>query len=347
VLRTIGSQPEEFEGQLFWNCNIVSWDGQTYVFSHRAILTIVVVAACNAACRFCSNEITFTPSGPFLKWDERLKRVKDFALLAGVTKVAFTGGEPTLNPQALHDLVAAVTPGFRRARLHTNAHGLFKKVDTGNGARDLLPALIAKGLTGVSVSVAHHDQEVNRSVMRFARTWNGMPDAALAEIAAHRSEQFVPRLSCVMTHEGVNSMESMVEYMAWGRALGFRHFIFRSCSEIPSEFQKPTAYSEYNNVNHLSIEPIVAALDRSGRFEKVYQQRKSDSKVDVYRWDDVTFDVDESSEEADPDRKVRRLNVMPDGGAYTSWIDPLAVLFDDDRALAERSRRREFQLGER
>lgn len=343
VVRTIGPEPDEFEGQRFWNCHILCFDGRTYVFSHRAILTLVVVAACNAACKFCSNEVTFTPSGPFLRWDSRLARVKDFAQLAGVTKVAFTGGEPTLNPQGLYDLVSAVVPGFRRARLHTNGHGLFKQVQVGDGTRELLPALIEAGLTGASVSVAHFDEDLNRTIMRFSRGWKGMSEEALAEIAAHRSERFVPRLSCVMTQEGVNDVDSIMTYVEWGRSLGYRNFIFRSCSEIPTDFQKPTAYSIYNDANHFPLESIVAKLDRSGRFEKTFQQRKSDSKVDVYRFGDVTFDVDESSEEPDPDRKIRRINVMPNAVAYTSWIDPLAVLFEEDRHLAEAARVKEFR----
>src|SRR5262249_32021091 len=114
VLRSIGATGDVVDGTWFRNCNIVEFDGVSYVFSHRAILTVVVVSKCNAACRFCSNEITFTPSGPFLEWNERLARVHEFALLSGVTKIAFTGGEPTLNPQKLYELMSHMNRGFRR-----------------------------------------------------------------------------------------------------------------------------------------------------------------------------------------------------------------------------------------
>jgi hypothetical protein len=181
--------------------------------------------------------------------------------------------------------------------------------------------------------------------MRF-RNWSGMTEDGLREIAGYASDRFTPRLSCVMTHEGINSVPDILDYMRWGRSLGFRKFIFRTCSEIPEEFRKPTEYSVYNADNHLSIDRISEILDRSSDFERVYRQRKSDSKVDVYRWNDITFDVDESSEEPDPDRKIRRINVMPNGVAHTSWIDPLSVLFDDDLELAERSMRREFRIVE-
>lgn len=349
VLRHIGADPETYEGETLWNCSVVEFDGRRFVVSTRAILTMVVVAACNAACKFCSNEITFTPAGPYLRYDERLARVKAFALGAGVTKVAYTGGEPTLQPQRLYDLVSQMSPGFERSRLHTNGSGLFKEIElAGPGQRTspLLPALISSGLTGVSLSVAHYDTKANRELMRFGRAWDVLPPSTLEEIATYRSPDFTPRLSCVMTSDGVCTVDGILEYITWGRAMGYRHFIFRSCSEIPEEYQKPTAFSEFNNVNFIPIEPISQALREMPFLEHIYSQRKSDSKVDVFRWSDVTFDVDESSEEPDPDRKIRRLNVMTNGITHTSWIDPLSVLFEEDRAKAEDARRREFKVSQ-
>jgi hypothetical protein len=145
-----------------------------------------------------------------------------------------------------------------------------------------------------------------------------------------------------MSHDGLHTVADILRYIEWGRALGYRNFIFRSCSAIPEEFEKPTAFSSFNNTNYLPIDPICEQLGRLPFLRRTYRQRKSDSKVDVYQWDDMTIDVDESSEEQDPDRKIRRLNVMTNGIVYTSWIDPLSVLFGEDLAAAEAARRREF-----
>lgn len=342
VVRTIGPEGGKHAGAEYRNVNITEFDDRVYVFSHRAILTLVVVSSCNAACKFCSNEITFTPSGPFLQWGPQLERVKDFALIAGVRKIAYTGGEPTLNPQGLHDLMAAMNPGFARARLHTNGYGLFRDVATTRGQDQLIDALIRVGLTGASVSVAHFDAALNRKIMVLTKSWPGMSDDDLRAVASRGSGAFTPRLSCVMTNEGVHSVDQIFSYMEWGRDLGYRKFIFRTCSEIPDGFKKPTAFSEYNDANHFGLESTVAEVAARPGVELVYRQRKSDSKVDVFRWRDVTFDIDESSEEPDPDPKIRRLNVMPDGVTYISWIDPLATLFADERELAGQSMAREF-----
>ncbi|MGP3928817.1 radical SAM protein [Nonomuraea sp. KM88] len=342
VIRTIGERPELFEGEEFWNSNIVRFDAETYVVSHRAILTLVVVAKCNAACKFCSNEITFTPAGPYLSWGPQLRRVKSFALTAGVRKVAYTGGEPTLSPQRLLDLTRSVNPGFDKSRLHTNGIGLGKSVQTPTGQATLLDGLISAGLSGASVSVAHFDPDLNAAIMRFGPSWNGMTDADHRNVTQRGSTHFTPRLSCVMTPEGVSTVPDMFSYMEWGRELGYRRFIFRSCSEIPEAFRKSTDYSVYNAEGHIPIDSLVAELDQMPELEKTFVQRKSDSKVDCYRWGDIDFDVDESSEEPNPDRKVRRLNVMPNGVSYVCWIDPLAVLFEDERPIAAESMKREF-----
>jgi len=344
IVRVIGERPERVDGVEYRRCNVVLFDGRTYVLSHRAILTLVVLSSCNAGCRFCSNEITFTPAGGYLEWDDRLARIKAFALIGGVRKIAYTGGEPTLNPQRLLDLISAMNPGFARSRLHTNGFGLFKTVNTANGPRTLLEAMRGVGLTGVSMSVAHFDEERNRDIMVLPKSWAGMTRDELAAVAACRTEDFTPRLSCVMTNEGIHTTDDIFEYIDWGYELGFRKFIFRTCSEIPTEYQKPTPYSAYNDDNRLTADAIAEQLDRRHDVIRTYRQRKSDSKVDVYQWRDVSFDVDESAEEVDPDAKIRRLNVMSNGAVHTSWIDPMSVLFEDDRELARRSADREVLL---
>ncbi|MFB7785210.1 radical SAM protein [Streptomyces vinaceus] len=345
VIRRIGEDFESHDGNSYQNCSIVRFDGADYVFSHRAILTLVTTATCNAACKFCSNEITFTPNGPFLEPNARLERTLDFAQLAGVRKVAFTGGEPTANPTKLYHLVKAVAPRFDRARLHTNGFGLDKPVQTETGEQQLLPALIESGMTGASLSVAHHDPVINRQVMRIKGRWGGMSDEDLKWVAGFSSERFTPRLSCVLSSESVHDTKGILEYIEWGRSLGFKRFIFRSCSQIPDVFQKETTYSEFNEVEYIPIEPLVQELDAHPEFRSTYVQHKTDSHVHVYRYgDDVTVDIDESSEEVDPDQKIRRLNVMPDGATYTSWIDPRSHLFADERDIVERSISRELPL---
>jgi hypothetical protein len=320
------------------------FEGRYYPISHRAILTLVTVAGCNAACKFCSNEITFTPGGPYLRYDQRLERVRRLALLAGVTKVAFTGGEPTVHPQKLYDLASEMIAGFSRARLHTNGFGLLRDVRTPSGPVPLLDALINVGLSGASLSVAHHEPPVNRVVMGLNDAWAGITEDELREIARRRGAAgFAPRLSCVLTREGVYNLDGLLEYLEWGRSLGFQRFIFRSPSGIPDQYSKRTQYTSFNAGNHLDIHELTSVVESLPGWRQTYVQHKSDSHVHVYEVDgECTVDIDDSAEEEDPDDKIRRLTVMPNGVLYSSWIDPFSALFPEDQELAARDATREL-----
>jgi molybdenum cofactor biosynthesis enzyme MoaA len=344
VVHRIGSTPENYSDEVYWNASVVAFDGAEYVISRRAILTLVTIAGCNAACKFCSNEITFTTKGPYLTHGARLERVTQLALLAGIRKIAYTGGEPTVSPQRLYNLVASTARRFSKARLHTNGLGLLNPVPTDEGEQILLDALIGVGLTGASISVAHFDPDVNNSIMRFKTVRRGLDEQALMQIGSRASTKpFSARLSCVLSPDGIKDLDDILAYVAWGRRLGFRKFIFRSPSGIPDMYAKPTEYSRYNAETHISIDPITEALGAKRRWVETFSQHKTDSHVHTYRVEDeVLVDIDESSEEADPDAKIRRLNVMPTGIVYTSWIDPYSYLFDDDRERAELDGRREL-----
>lgn len=345
VIRKIGSDFETIGDHSYRNCSVIHFDGREYVFSHRAILTLVTTAGCNAACKFCSNEVTFTPSGPYLSHNDRLERTLAFAELAGVKKVAFTGGEPTAAPQRLYDLVKGVAPRFERGRLHTNGVGLRRPVKTPEGERELLPALIDVGVTGASISVASHDPSANREIMRLTGSWTGMSEDDLRYVTSFSNEEFSPRLSCVLTEEGVRTAKDIDAYIGWGRELGFRRFIFRSCSQIPDEFVKETEFSEYNEASYIPIDPLVEKFRSNSMYRETFSQHKSDSHVHVFQGEDgVVVDIDASSEEVDPDPKIRRLNVMPDGVTYTSWIDPRSFLFPDESETVLNSLRRELPL---
>jgi hypothetical protein len=179
--------------------------------------------------------------------------------------------------------------------------------------------------------------------MRFKTAWRGLPEAELREIAARRSDVFTPRLSCVLTEEGVWTLDDIVAYIDWGRELGFRRFIFRSPSGIPEQYSKRTEYTSYNATNHRDIEQLVERLAARPGWVETYAQHKTDSHVHVLTIDDeVKVDIDESSEEEDPDPKIRRLTVMPNGVLYSSWIDPFSAIFADERERAIKDAAREL-----
>jgi hypothetical protein len=91
VVAVFGNDGGVWQGTPFRNATVVCFDGHQYVVSHKAILTVNVTAACNAACGFCFNGITFFPEEPSPILSETdLAPVLQLTTLAGVHKVAYS-----------------------------------------------------------------------------------------------------------------------------------------------------------------------------------------------------------------------------------------------------------------
>ncbi|HDR7544572.1 radical SAM protein [Bacillus sp. CH_442] len=336
-------EPEVYKGTRYWNANLIEFEGKEYIVSHKAILTLVTVSSCNAACKFCSNDITYNPNGSYMKFNEELKRLLDFSVLGGINKVAFSGGEPTANPQKLYDLASHFIPNFKTSRIHTNGYGLMHSISNGEKQFSLLEGLMEKNLSGITLSIAHNNHDINQEIMRFNGRWKGLTESDIDNIINISNNELSIRMSCVLTSKGVKSVDDMLRYIEWGRSLGVKRFIFRSPSWIPSEYAKETAVTRYNRLNHVNIDPITDALDKHPDFKIKFSEHKTDSHVHVYTYNnDVTIDIDASSEEPDPDNKIRRIIVMANQVPYTSWINPHSYLFDNHQEIAMNAARKEF-----
>jgi predicted metal-dependent phosphoesterase TrpH len=121
----------------------------------------------------------------------------------------------------------------------------------------------------------------------------------------------------------------VLSYVDYGMNLGLKRFIFRAGSGIPEEYSKDTNFTVENKRSEVDIDDIVNKLIAYGYVE-IFSLHKSDFHAHVLRKGDVVLDFDQSSEEIDPDDKIRRLIYMPNGVTYTSWIDSSSLLFASD-----------------
>jgi len=107
-------------------------------------LRISLTERCNLRCTYCMPEegVPLQPTDALLTVDEILRLVRVFAS-RGVTKLRFTGGEPTLHPELgrlVHESRAA---GLAEVGITTNAIALRRK----------LPALLDGGLNNLNISL--------------------------------------------------------------------------------------------------------------------------------------------------------------------------------------------------
>eukprot|EP00793_Prasinoderma_coloniale_P002719 PRCOL_00002201-RA len=127
-------------------------------------LRISLTERCNLRCTYCMplGGIELTPNENLLTTEEVLRLVRVFAA-AGVTKVRFTGGEPSLRP----DLVEIVertksTEGIEWVAMTTNAVALRRK----------LPALHDAGLDALNVSLDTLRPERFEEMCRRPAAWH-------------------------------------------------------------------------------------------------------------------------------------------------------------------------------
>ena len=121
-------------------------------------LRISVTDRCNLRCRYCMPEegVDQLSHEEILRYEDILRLASIFAKL-GVRKVRLTGGEPLARKG-----LAALVEGLRAI------DGIREVAVTTNGTllTDLLPGLLAAGLTGVNISLDTLREETFRQITR-------------------------------------------------------------------------------------------------------------------------------------------------------------------------------------
>ena len=322
----VGEEGIIIKDVFYKNVKIIKSNGLYYIVSDKAVLTITCTALCNARCNFCYNGITFTPdSGGFIDLNNpNLERLLKFCQDAKIKIVSFSGGEPTLYPNELLELVEKVSkviPNIRR--LHTNGLNLGKVINYKGKNKMLYEHLKDAGITDISISVAHIDSSVNAKIMNYA----GLSYDLVKKII---NDGIDVRFSCYLDSNGSENLDDFNNYLQNGINLGVKRFIFRLSSGIPRCYELDNKFSKNNRNVTIDVLKYVNYLEQKG-FKVKYFQKKSDSHLYMLEKEDIQVDVDRSLEEIDPDKKIRRIIYMPNNYTYTSWIDSTSFLFKEDK----------------
>jgi len=114
---------------------------------HHNYLRISLTEKCNLRCQYCMPEegVALTPKDHLLTTDEIMK-ISQIFVDNGVTKIRFTGGEPTVRPD-IEEIIARTgelrAQGLQTIAMTTNGIVLNRK----------LPGLVASGLNAVNISL--------------------------------------------------------------------------------------------------------------------------------------------------------------------------------------------------
>lgn len=325
----IGSEGKEIEGVVYKNAKLVSFEGQEYIVSNNAVLTIQQTEICDAACQFCFNGITFYPNQNTKIVASELDRIIAFCKASDINSVTISGWEPTLDIKTLMGLVWFLKWKFTDFRIHSNGHNLFKSID--ETWTRLIDFLISNGLNKITLSLAHHQFDKNLALMNFRSQYKGMSEEDIEELWKLSNKCSI-RFSCFINKEGIRSIDDMKNYIKFWTDRGIKNFIFRgaSNSQTPLHYLKETNFSNFWFQNATSIDYYVQELE-SAWYQEVRSTHKTDLHIHIVEKDWVRIDLEETTEEPDPDKKIRRLLYFPNGVTYKSWIEPTELLFEWDK----------------
>lgn len=162
---------------------------------------VVGTTACNAKCPFCVSKMTLTPGtallGESIRWDrfESACKIVEQAR-DGLISVILTGvGEPLLHPDEISMYLTRLGGRFPLVELQTNG------VSTKNvAAWDYWRIWRDKGLTQVSISIAHTNPNRSNEIMGIKEQYNYWDAVEWLKGAG-----FSVRLNCTMLRSGIST----------------------------------------------------------------------------------------------------------------------------------------------
>lgn len=327
VLEHIWEEWKYIDWVLYKNCKIVFFEWKEYIISNNAILTIQTTWYCNARCKFCFNWITFYPGTHQKVVSDYLKKVIDFAEVSEIWAVWISWGEPTINMYYIVSLVQYLQWKFRDIILHTNWINLFKDFD----GKNLLDVLISYGVNKLTLSLADYRKDRNLNIMNFSWSYKWL---SLEQIQYlwKCSDKCSIRFSCFLNKDWIRTINDIFNYIEFWKKYWICRYIFRAASNenTPMQYVKDSDFFKFWIDNIKNIDDYIDDFLEAWYVEK-FSLHKSDIHVHSFVKDSIHIDLEQVSEELDPDNKVRRIIYFPNDIAYTSWIDPMSILFKEDK----------------
>lgn len=305
---------------------VVKFDlwGRPVTVYNNANLSIYSAQPCNAACRFCVEELRPASRGGLLSRQKTVERdaSRYFAALSETLHalrplsptISITGGEPSKDrrlPRILDAVAACPAP---RRTLTTNGSGLYDE--------RLIDRVCEARLEHLNISVAHPDRERNVQLMRLPSALRTEQLCEVAHLA--RSAGTRVRLSCVLLGEGVGTLEGMIEYLQFAQSLGIDNVIFRQLMKSDPATHVENSVVSYSDAQRVMLDPILERVGDAG-FTFVRQIVGYYYYVEVWRWCgmDVVFEEADLGQLEVVKRRdswvVQELVFHPDGVLCSTW----------------------------
>jgi molybdenum cofactor biosynthesis enzyme MoaA len=305
------------------------WDRPVTVYAN-ANFSIYSAQPCNAACRFCVEELRPASRGQLLSIQKSVERDdgRYFDALAETMSalgplsptISITGGEPSKDRRLRRILELVAAQPAPRKTLTTNASGLF---DSGLVDSRLIDHVCEARLSHLNISVAHPDRDQNVRLMRLPSALRVEQLAEVARLAKSAGTRV--RLSCVLLHEAIHSLDTILEYLAFAQSIGVDNIIFRQLMQTDAATHVENGVVAYSNTQRVAVEPILDAISEDPRFTFVRQILGYYYYVEVWRYNsmDVVFEEAdlaqlEAVKQRDP-ATIHELIFHPNAKLCSTW----------------------------
>jgi hypothetical protein len=303
---------------------------------------------CNAHCAFCSEELLRVDGDRltahrvisdhdryFAGLDRAWRELEGFAMGLSLSGLEASSDGAWL--LALLALLARHDALLPTRVLYSNGSGLCSDPR-------LLPALARARFDRVELSRAHFDPRINQRIMRFNL---GEPvrgaEAFARTVRRARSEGVPVRLVCILTAEGVSTLEQVEDYLEAARALGVNSVVFRELSVLGDRYH-PNRHTRWIDANRA---PVRTLMERIAPSEAPEGDQPTNSSLregwtlegvtagyyyynEVYRRDGVEVVLEGSSYVAHHDAVesgvVQKLVFHSSGDLCGDWVPNARVL---------------------
>lgn len=288
------------------------------------IQTFTIVAgseACNASCPYCVSRMTpdydLGKKLPEVNW-RNFRVACQFARNNGVSTVLVTGkGEPTLFPDQMTEYLKHLQPfGFPFVELQTNGIALAKRQPV---TERHLQEWHGLGLTLIALSIVHWRADKNKEIYQpQASTYYELP-ALIEQI--HKAG-FSVRLSCMLAHGYIESVEGLDQLARFARENGVEQLTARSIERPRKSDATPTVQW----VTDHALAPETVTQMREFLDEKGARLMELTHGAIVYDYLGQNVCLSNCLTIDPRDEKIRQLIFFPDGHLRYDWQYPGAIL---------------------
>ncbi len=296
----------------------------------RSISFLPVAKGCQAKCAFCFSTASISTEQKQDSLSEKtIRSALIKASVAGATRAVITGGgEPGLLSKTQLALIISLSKQYlNKVVLITNGYALVKDSEI----NDTLIFFANAGLSVLSVSRHHHDREINSQLMTL-----DIDSERIANSISQIDSNLTLRWICVLQKGGVDSYESLQNYIDWTFKLGVSQICFKelyvSSSTESIYYNKAANDWSYENqvplglVTKMAVQQGWELLSKLPWGSPVYRVRHGQQSITIAAYTEPTVSWELAN------KQCRSWNVMADGKCFASLESKDSIINLEDIA---------------